>query len=243
MQPIPPNTVPARQAPSFGVLEQAPPRPVAWLLAWIVAAAVIYSVGQGLAHSRQRHFREQAEQASRTPGGDTSSSSATPDGKDDDPSQVDTIVLGDAADAPVPARRNHHISNVHATVIIHLPRFGPNEGLIPDSPAGHLLYNWLAAFNQGSDAALTTALPNAAPNATAAAEMLLRLRTGGLRLLSAREIQPGILVFRMRDQTPEAEEILGTLQVRPGSSPPTIGTFSLRAVEPPPPAKTDHPLS
>jgi hypothetical protein len=105
-------------------------------------------------------------------------------------------------------------------------------GLIPDSPAGRLLYAWLAAFNQANQAALTGALPNMAPASAATAQLELRYQTGGFTLLSAKEIAPGILVFRLRDQTPSAGEVLGTLQVRPNSSPAVIATFSLRAVPP-----------
>src|SRR5271168_4610073 len=65
-----------------------------------------------------------------------------------------------------------------------------------------------------------------------AAQMELRRQTGGFSLLSAKEVQPGVLVFRLRDQTPSATEVLGTLQVRPDSSPATIASFSLRAVHP-----------
>ena len=63
--------------------------------------------------------------------------------------------------------------------------------------------------------------------------MELRQQTGGFSLLSAKEVQPGVLVFRLRDQTPLATEVLGTLQVRSGSSPATIASFSLRAVPSP----------
>jgi hypothetical protein len=119
-----------------------------------------------------------------------------------------------------------------------LPRFGEETGLIPNSPAGHLLYDWLAAFNQSNESALQKALPSLAPNSgpnsdpdyELAAQMEFRKQTGGLNLLSAKEIQPGILVFRLRDQTREGNEVLGTLQMRPNSSPPTIATFSLRGV-------------
>ena len=38
------------------------------------------------------------------------------------------------------------------------------------------------------------------------------------------------LRFRLRDQTPSATAVLGTLQVRPNSNPATIASFSLRAV-------------
>jgi hypothetical protein len=106
-------------------------------------------------------------------------------------------------------------------------------GLIPDTPAGRLLYGWLAAFNQASYPALGNALPNVALSSAVAAQMELRRQTGGFNLLSAKEVQPGILVFRLRDQTPSATEVLGTLQVRPNSSPAAIASFSLRAVPPP----------
>ena len=63
-------------------------------------------------------------------------------------------MLGDAADAPTPAKKGDHVSPVHATILIRLPRFGDQTGLIPDSPAGRLLFDWLAAFNQANRAAL-----------------------------------------------------------------------------------------
>jgi hypothetical protein len=130
----------------------------------------------------------------------------------------------------VPARRGDHVSPVHATILVRLPRFGDQVGLIPDTPAGRLLYGWLAAFNQSSYPALGNALPNVALASAAAAQMELRQQTGGFNLLSAKEVQPGVLVFRLRDQTPSATEALGTLQVRPNSSPAAIASFSLRAV-------------
>jgi hypothetical protein len=63
--------------------------------------------------------------------------------------------------------------------------------------------------------------------------MELRKHTGGFNLLSAKEVQPGVLVFRLRDQTPSANEALGTLQVRPDSDPAAIASLSIRAVPPP----------
>ena len=78
------------------------------------------------------------------------------------------------------------------------------------------------------------ALPNAEGGAATAAQLELRKQTGGLSLLSAKEVEPGILVFRLRDQTPAATEVLGTLQMRPNSSPPTIASFSLQTVVSPP---------
>ncbi len=60
--------------------------------------------------------------------------------------------------------------------------------------------------------------------------MELRQLTGGFTLLSAKEVQPGVIVFRLHDQTPEATEVLGTLQMRPNSNPAAIASFSLRTI-------------
>lgn len=233
MQPPVSTASHPRSVPSFAVMARQPVRPSAVLLALAIAGGVMWLVGMGLGHGRGRHFRDDVGgSATRTPGGSASSASpAKEDDEDDDPSQVDTIVLGDAADAPVPAKKGQRISNVHATVIVHLPRFGQESGLIPDSPAGHLLYRWLAAFNQPSESALADALPNDASGLTAAAQMELRKQTGGFRLLSAKEVQSGVLVFRLRDQMEESHEVLGTLFVRPKSEPAEVGSFSLRLVE------------
>jgi hypothetical protein len=76
-------------------------------------------------------------------------------------------------------------------------------------------------------------MPNVALASASAAQMELRRQTGGFRLLSAKEVLPGVLVFRLRDQTPLATEVLGTLQVRAKSNPATIASFSLRAVPSP----------
>ena len=122
------------------------------------------------------------------------------------------------------------MSPVHPTIVVRLPRFGNQVGLIPDTPAGRLLYGWLAAFNRASSPALNEALPTEGLADATDAQMELRRRTGGFNLLSAKEVQPGLLVFRLRDQTKEAVEVLGTLQVRADSDPPRIGSFSLRAV-------------
>ncbi|SEB88797.1 hypothetical protein [Terriglobus roseus] len=232
MQPTVATGAPARRAPNFHVIERKPPRPAAILLAIVMAAAVASAVAYGLNHSKAARLADGSPSATRDP---DSKPGATPhtaeDDKDDDPSQVDTIVLGDAADAPVPARRSDHVSPVHATIIVHLPRFGAQSGLIPDTPSGRLLYGWLAAFNQGVDTALEKAVPNVAPVDSAVAQMVLRAQTGGFNLLSAREVQPGLLVFRLRDQTPDGNEVLGTLYVRPNSDPPEIASLSLRAVQ------------
>jgi len=220
--------VPPLIAPRFYITGRQPLRPGAILLATVAAVAALSSVLYALGHEHA-HLRSGGSDAARSA---SATSGASADDEKDDPSQIDTIVLGDPADAPVPARRGDHVSPVHATILVRLPRFGDQVGLIPDTPAGHLLYGWLAAFNQASYPALGNALPNVALASAAAAQMELRRQTGGFNLLSAKEVQPGVLVFRLRDQTPAAIESLGTLQVRPNSSPAAIASFSLRAVLP-----------
>jgi len=224
-QPLP-TGVPTHTAPRFYLTGRQPLRPEAIVLAIVAAVAALSSVLYALGHN---------EHARLTSGAARSASAAGASAADekDDPSQIDTIVLGDPADAPVPARPGNHVSPVHATILVRLPRFGDQVGLIPDTAAGRLLYGWLAAFNQASYPALGNALPSVALGSSAAAQMELRQQTGGFNLLSAKEVQPGVLVFRLRDQTSAAMEVLGTLQVRPDSSPATIASFSLRAVPPP----------
>ncbi len=222
---------PSLAAPSFYLTAHQPLRPGAILLAAVAAVAALSSVLFALGHTGHAPFSSSTSRSAATPG------ASSPADDKDDPSQIDTVVIGDPADAPAPARRGDHISPVHPTILVHLPRFGDQVGLIPDTPAGRLLYAWLAAFNHASYPELSNALPTAAALAPAAAAQIdLRQQTGGFSLLSAKEIQPGLLVFRLRDQTPSATEALGTLQVRPGSNPAAIASFSLSAVPPPLPS-------
>lgn len=241
MQPPNPTGASTLAVPHFYLTGRQPLRPGAVLLATVAAMAALSSVLYALGHTGRATLTSGSS-------GAASSASATPGSKDDkdDPSQVDTIVLGDPGDAPVPARRGDHVSPVHPTLLVRLPRFGDQVGLIPDSPSGRLLYGWLAAFNQASFPALGNALPNPALAASAAAQMELRQQTGGFNLLSAKEVEPGVLVFRLRDQTRLAGEALGTLQVRPNSNPAVIASFSLRAVASPqqnPTKATEPPLA
>ena len=231
MQQPPPTGVPTLTAPRFYITGRQPLRPGAIAVATVAAFGALSLVLYALGHTGLADLTSGGSGSTRSASA-TSGAASTPDEKDD-PSQVDTIVLGDSADAPVPARPGDHVSNVHATILVHLPRFGDQVGLIPDTPAGRLLYAWLAAFNQSSYPALANALPNVALASVAAAQIELRQQTGGFNLLSAKEVRPGVLVFRLRDQTPLATEVLGTLQVRPNSSPAAIASFSLSAVPPP----------
>jgi hypothetical protein len=230
-QPLP-TDLPALTAPSFYITGRQPLRPTAILLAIVVAVGALSSVLYALSHGGHARFTSGDTGADRSANATLGGTPAADEKDDDDPDQIDTVVLGDPADAPEPARRGDHVSTVHPTILVRLPRSGDQVGFIPNTPAGQLLYNWLAAFNQASYPALATALPNFALASATGAQMELRRQTGGFRLLSAKEVQPGILVFRLRDQTPSATEVLGTLQMRPNSSPATIASFSLRAVPP-----------
>ena len=224
-QPLP-TEVPTLSAPSFYITGRQPFHPGTLLLATVAAIAALSSVLYALEHNKHAYLTPESSGAARSA---SSKSGAPADDDKDDPDQIDTIVLGDPADAPVPARRGDHVSPVHPTILVRLPRFGDQVGLIPNTPAGHLLYDWLAAFNQTNN----LALGNALPDVSAAAQMELRRLTGGYTLLSAKEVRPGVLVFRLHDQSPAATEVLGTLQVRPNSNPAAIATFSLRTVSPP----------
>ena len=233
MQPSIRTGAESHSAPRFYITGRQPLHPGAILLAVVAVAGSLASVLYTLGQAGRTHFTARGSGSARSAGGP--SGSAPNAEEKDDPSQIDTIVLGDPADAPVPGRKGDHVSSVHPTIIVHLPRFGDQVGLIPDTPTGRLLYQWLAAFNQASSPRLGDALPNVAPAFATAAQIELRQQTGGFSLLSAKEVQPGVLVFRLRDQTPSAMEVLGTLQVRPGSTPAAIASFSIRAVASPRP--------
>lgn len=228
VQPLPAGApLAALQAPSFYITRRQPLGPGAILLGAAMAVFALSSVVYALGHTGRMHH---AAGSSGAPGraGDAGSRASSPD---DDKSTFDTIVLGDPGDAPTPARSDDHVSDVHPFAVVHLPRFGDETGLIPDTPAGRMLYAWLAAFNQRSYPALGNALPTRDLAQTAAAQVELRDATGGFALLSAKEIQPGLLVFRLRDQVTQSES-LGTLQLRPDSRPAAIASFSLRAITP-----------
>lgn len=222
LQPGPGRTK-SISAPTFYLTGRQPLRPGALAVATVVALAAMATVLYALEQTGRVNLHSGASRSSPADG-------SPADDKDDDPNQVDTVAIGDPADAPMPARRGDHVSPVHPTILVHLPRFGEQTGLIPDTVAGRLLYGWLAAFNGGRADALGEALPSAAARVGVAAQMEVRRRTGGFSLLSAKEVETGVLVFRLRDQTPQATEVLGTLVVRPNSSPATIASFSLRAV-------------
>ena len=198
--------------PRFYVTPRARFSPGPFLLALVIASVALLAV---------LHAQSRSRYAGATTGDD-----------DDDPSRVDTIYLGDPGEAPVATRPGNHPSSVHPFVVVHLPRSGDQLGQIPDTAAGRLLYAWLAAFNGADPSAAARALPHPEVDAAEAAQVELRKETGGFTLLSAKEVQPGLLVFRLHDQTVSQHEALGPLEVRSGANPPTIASFSLRAISP-----------
>ena len=225
---------PGRQSvatPRFYVTPSQRVSPGIILLAVIVAFGCVPPVLYALSHSRHAS-PSNCGVSSLQPCKPSFDATSRDDQDDDDPSRVDTIYLADAADAPVPTRPGSHPSTVHPFIVVHLPRSGDQVGQIPDSPAGHLLYDWLAAFNSKDPSASGKALISDEVG-VAEAEIKLRKLTGGFTLLSAKEVQPGVLVFRLHDQTPAATEVLGALQVRPNSDPASIASFSLGAVPQP----------
>lgn len=229
-------------APRFYVSERQPLRRGSVVFAVLLAAAVLYAVSYSLRHNGQ--VRAGADQDEPTRASAEAATSKPPaDDEDDDPNQIDTIVLADPADAPVPARKDNHVSPVHPTILVKLPRSGSQAGMIPDSPAGHLLYNWLAAFNQASGPGLVQALPTLASDDVVAAQLEVRKQSGGFGLLSAKEIQPGLIVFRMHSQIPPTYEVLGTLQMRKDSNPAEVASFSLRSVPIKRPAQANQPAA
>jgi hypothetical protein len=225
-------------APRFYVTPRPRFNPVPFLLALLLAAGGLFAVLYALNRSGHTHLFPVASKTSRSGASGSAGDAADNDNNDDDPSSVDTIYLGDPAEAPTATRPaanptadpNANPSTVHPFQVINLPRSGSQVGQIPATPAGHLLYNWLAAFNSTDQSAVASALQTPELGQTGAAQRELRRQTGGFTLVSAKEVQPGLLVFRLHDQTAAATEFLGTLQVRQNSSPPNIASFSLSAV-------------
>src|SRR5439155_16118847 len=109
MQQPPPIGVPTLSAPHFYVTGHQRMRPEAILLATVAAVVALSSVLYALGHTGHAAF---------TSGGSSSTTSSAASAADekDDPNQIDTIVLGDPADAPRPARRGEHVSPVHPTI-------------------------------------------------------------------------------------------------------------------------------
>jgi hypothetical protein len=229
---------PSSTAPRFYVTPRHRFNAGAVVLAVLLATACLSAVVFALRHTRHAHGF--AFGPGGSPSGGFGFGGGSGDADDDDPSQVDTIYLGGPDQAPVTTRPAAHPSTVHPFVVVHLPRSGGEVGQIPDSPAGHLLFDWLASFNNRDASAAAHALPGTTAARAAEAQLALRKQTGGFTLLAAKEVAPGLLVFRLHDETPAETEFLGTLQVQANSNPAAIQSFSLRSV---PPSQGSQPAS
>lgn len=212
------------------MLHAEPPRLGAWLLGGVASALALATVMLALGRPGRAHAMAHTGSGSRpspSTGGSASGVAVQGDAGDSD---FDTIVLADPANAPAPAS-DREPSPVHPFAVIRLPRFGPGTGTIPDTPAGRTLYAWLAAFNHADGHSLAASVTTANLVQTVAAQLALRQETGGFELLSAREVAPGVMVFRVRAQTTPTEA-LGTLRLR-ASVPAALQSFSLRALPTP----------
>lgn len=230
-QPFSPG-VRALGAPRFYVTPRqrlgVGPLVVAVVLACVCLAAVSYAL------RRSHRAGAWADGGGGPQAGGHGFGAGSADDDDDDPSRMDTIYLGGPNEAPVANRPGGHASTVHPFRVIHLPSTGEQVGQIPDTPAGQALYRWLADFNSKDVSGAARALPVPESGSAEDAEVALREQTGGFTLVSAKEVEAGLLVFRLHDQSAAATEVLGTLRVRPGSNAASIASFSLRAVAPAP---------
>ena len=84
---------------------------------------------------------------------------------------------------------------------------------IPDTPAGHALSGWLAAFNSGDRATYEAFEKAHAPWLQLDEEMQFRERTGGYDLLDISESDKLWIVFRAKERASSAEAV-GRLIVR-----------------------------
>jgi hypothetical protein len=89
-------------------------------------------------------------------------------------------------------------------VVVRLPGFGDQVGLIPDTPRWPPPLRLARRLQPGKLSRAWQRSPQCRGASAAVAQIELRKRTGGFNLLSAKEVQPGVLVFRLRDQTPSA---------------------------------------
>ena len=102
---------------------------------------------------------------------------------------------------------------------------------IPDTPAGHTLQAWLDAFNSGDRAKIETYVKTIDPSQSVDDMLSFRSMTGGVDLLSIESSEPLHIRFRIKEKGGSATTALGNLLVKDGQ-PPTVGTFSLRALPP-----------
>src|ERR1700677_977547 len=114
----PPTCVPTLTAPTFYITGRQPLRPTAILLAIVIAVGALFSVLYALSHTGDAHSTSGGSGADRSASATTGAASAAGQKDDDDPNQIDTIVLGDPAEAPLPARPGAHVSPAHPPIVV-----------------------------------------------------------------------------------------------------------------------------
>jgi hypothetical protein len=148
----------ARPAPRFYITARQPLRPGAILLATMAAVAALSSVLYAMGHTEHAHLTSGRSGTARSASATTGTASAADE--KDDPSQIDTIVVADPADAPVPARPGDHV-NVHPTILVHLPHFGDQVGLIPDQQPTPVITLASGSYQMPTSTAITDSTPGA----------------------------------------------------------------------------------
>src|SRR5579862_3324362 len=104
------------------------------------------------------------------------------------------------------------------------------EAAIPDTPAGHTLKAWLAAFNSGDRDAEEKYIKTYDPSKSLDEEMRFRGMTGGFMLTQIVKSEPQRLEFMVKERNGETVAV-GKLEVK-GGAPAQVASFSLRAVPP-----------
>jgi len=114
--------------------------------------------------------------------------------------------------------------NLCATVLVAAPTS------TPDTPAGHTLQAWLTAFNSGDRSQLDDYVKTIDPHQSADGMIAFRGQTGGFDLLSSESVDSLHVRFKVKEKNSSTVGI-GMLAVKDGK-PPTVETFSLRAIPP-----------
>src|SRR5579863_7984984 len=104
------------------------------------------------------------------------------------------------------------------------------EAAIPDTPAGHTLKAWLAAFNSGDRDTEEKYIKTYDPSKSLDEEMRFRGMTGGFMLTQIVKSDPQRLEFMVKERNGETVAI-GKMEVKSGD-PAQVASFSLRAVPP-----------
>ena len=103
----------------------------------------------------------------------------------------------------------------------------PSAPIIPDTPAGHALAQWLSVFNSGERAKLQSFEDTHAPGWTLDEQIAARARSGGYDLLSVDRADPLWIVFRVKDRAGSVTSV-GNLVIA-SSDPDHVSLLKLSA--------------